>query len=272
MKTFKSCLIFAGSFVMTAVLPASAAFTFSIGTPANTAAPITSSALVSLDVVGAATVGASSPQSTNATSPYFYDHYSVTGSAADGFGSSVSIQLQAARPINTTDGSTGAALTGTTTMNSLGMGVTGTGGGANANGNFLGSSGTIYEGILLSIDTSGMGAGYQLQLKGYAINLSAANVTYSSGIINRVTSTSENFSSAIAAIQLQSFSLASPITIDGGNSLTQIATFWQPDNTQSGYRLKSLTFDIVAVPEPSVITLAGMGIATLLVMRRNGRR
>jgi hypothetical protein len=264
MKHKKFCAILTGGILAALVLPATADTTVTVGNGANATAPIVSSVTFNVDGVGATALSSSTLDSLSVPI------YAATpGTASAGFSSFFTIQLQAARPINTTDGTTGAALTGTTTLNSLGMGVTGTGGGANQDGNFLGSGSGIFEGLLLSLDTTGLGSGFEVQLKGFTINLSAANVAMSAGLISAATDTSENFSAAAAiGVQLHSLSLATPLTLVGGNGLTHLGTFWQPTEANSGWRLDSLTFDVVAVPEPSSFALVGLGLAALVGLGR----
>jgi len=237
-----------------------------IGT-ANASAPATSSFTFAADGSGNVTLTANTLDTQ--TTPVNVFALTGTPTVSAGFGSSVSVSLMAMRPINTTTG-TGTALTGTPyTLNALGMGIA-----SNPDGNFLGSDGTTWEGIQLSVDTSALGSGYKFQLLGFKVNTSTNATTafgYSVGLINASTSTSENFFQAAEASGLKSFTLSSPLELGGGNGSTFIGTFWQPED-QAGYRLRTITFDIVAVPEPSTLALAGLGIATLLLLRRNGRR
>jgi hypothetical protein len=263
MKNRNYCTIITGSLLAALVLPATADTTATVGNGANSAAPIVSSVTFNVDGVGATSLTGSTPDSLSVPI------YAATpGTASAGFSSSFIISLQAARPINTADGTTSTLLTGTTTLNSLGMGVTGTGGGGNQDGNFLGSGSGIFEGLLLSLDTTGLGSGFQVQLKGFSINQSAANLPMSAGLISAATDTSENFSST-SVPQFNAFTLATPLTLNGGNGLTHLGTFWQPTEANAGWRLDSLTFDVVAiVPEPSSFALAGLGLAALLGSRR----
>jgi hypothetical protein len=265
MKAKNYCAIITGSLLAAFALPATAATTVTIGNGGNAAAAIVSSVTFNVDGVGATSLSGSTIDSISI--PIYA---AVPGTASAGFSSSFIIQLEAARGINTTDGTTPAALTGTTTLNSLGMGVTGTGGGANQDGNFLGSGSSIFEGILLSLNTTGLGSSFQVQLTGFTINLSAATVAMSAGLISAATDTSENFSAAADpfGLQTRSLSLATPLTLDGANGLTHVGTFWQPTEANSGWRLDSLTFDVVAVPEPSTALLGGLGLLALFRRRR----
>ena len=107
--------------------------------------------------------------------------------------------------------------------------------------------------------------GSTLLLTEFQINVSGT-LSYSAGAINAATDTSQNFS-ATGVDGLQTFTLTTPVTIVGGTGLTHIATIWQPTDS-AGFRVKSLTFDIAAIPEPSAVLLGSLGMIALLRRRR----
>jgi len=246
------------SLALAVSLPAWADTSINMGT-ANANAPALSAFTFDL---GTLTISSTTNDSLSAAL------FNVSGTPSVSAGSlsgSITIAMQAVRPLNTNDG-TGTALTSATayTANSLGIGI-----GGNPDGNFLGSDGSTYEGIQLLVDTSALGVGYEFRLVGYAVNPSGT-VAYSSGLINAQSSTSENFGSTGGG--LQTFVLAAPLTLEGGNSATFLGTIWQPDD-QAGFRLRTITFDIVAVPEPSTFALFGLGwVGLALIRTRSGSR
>lgn len=232
------------------------------GSSANANAANTSSFQIDVGAANTLSVSNSSLATYSAagSTPATGVFYTGTGTATVASESNyVTVQVDLAQTINTSSGdlltSPGA---NAATLNALGMGISG-----GTDGNFLGSNGTAFEGLLISVNTSNLAVGSTLVLTGFQINVSGA-VSYSAGVINAATDTSQDFSSTGVG-GLQTFTLTTPLSIAGGTGLTHFATIWQPTDS-AGFRLKSLTFDVV--PEPSTALLGGLGMLALLRRRR----
>jgi hypothetical protein len=239
-----------------------ASVTNDTGSSANANAANTSSFQIDVGAANSLSVSSSSLATYSAagSNPATGVFYTGSGTATVATESNyVTVQVDLARNINT---STGELITSpgtnSATLNALGIGILGA-----PDGNFLGSDGTTFEGLLISVNTSNLAVGSTLVLTAFQINVSGTT-SYSAGVINAATDTSQNFS-ATGVGGLQTFTLTTPLSIAGGTGLTHFATIWQPTDS-AGFRVKSLTFDII--PEPSAALLGGLGMLVLLRRRR----